>query len=279
MFCTVGQRIASFWKQCFTSTVLRSPLLGISLLVSLLLSGCVQSDVALQFDHSSQGRIVQHVQIAERLKTFSGATTEQWLDEIEERSRRLGGRVERLPEQALMVTIPFSNHSELEAKFNQFFQPLGESKAAIGAQDLPEVKSRLQASRSNFLLVERNWLRYDLDLRSLGIVSSSGNLLLSPGSLINLEFRLNTPWGARSASPPSIQPEVHQRGKELVWQLVPGQLNHLEAIFWLPSPLGIGTLLIALLVLIGTYLRYPPKLSRKTPSMTQAARSKPNALT
>jgi hypothetical protein len=247
--------------------------------VSLLLSGCVQSDVALQFDHSSQGRIVQHIQIAERLKTFSGATTEQWLDEIEERSRLLGGRVERLPEQALMVTIPFSNHSELEAKFNKFFQPLGEGMAAVAAEALPKVKSHLQASRNNFLLVERNWLQYDLDLRSLGIISSSGNLLLSPGSLIDLEFRLKTPWGARSASPHAIQPEVHQKGKELFWQLVPGQLNHLEAIFWLPSPLGIGTLIIALLVLIGTYLRYPYKISRKTPSMNQATRSKPNALT
>ncbi|MEO1187340.1 MAG: DUF3153 domain-containing protein, partial [Cyanobacteria bacterium J06636_27] len=33
-------------------------------------------------------------------------------------------------------------------------------------------------------------------------------------------------------------------------------LNHLEAVFWLPSPIGIGTLLIVLFVVLGFYLRY-----------------------
>jgi hypothetical protein len=41
-----------------------------------------------------------------------------------------------------------------------------------------------------------------------------------------------------------------------MWTLKPGQLNHLEAVFWLPSPLGIGTLVIVLLVLGGFYLKY-----------------------
>jgi hypothetical protein len=273
------QPVHWFRKHGSVSQALQLPLLVIVLLVSLVLSGCVQCDIAIQFDHASQGRIVQRVQVSERLNPSGGATTQQWLAEIERRSRHLGGRVERLPGSALMVTIPFSNQHELEARFNEFFNPLEERGSAIPVKDLPQVESRLQASRNNFLLVERNWLQYDLDLRSLGILSTSGDLILSPGSLIDLEFRLNTPWGARSASYPSIQPEVRQGGKELVWQLVPGELNHLEAVFWLPSPLGIGALVIALLVITGIYLRYPQRFYGKSPSPTQAASSKPNVLT
>ncbi len=107
------------------------------------------------------------------------------------------------------------------------------------------------------MLIERNRLRYDLDLRSLGVLSSDGNVLISPGSLISLEFRLKTPWGARSVASDKTIPQLRQEGGELIWQLVPGEVNHLEAVFWLPSPLGIGTLVIVFLVLLGTYLKYP----------------------
>ena len=67
---------------------------------------------------------------------------------------------------------------------------------------------------------------------------------------------MNTPWGARSVEKleNAIQPE--KQGQILVWKLQPGELNHLEAVFWLPSPLGIGTVVIALFVAAGIYLRY-----------------------
>ena len=40
------------------------------------------------------------------------------------------------------------------------------------------------------------------------------------------------------------------------WQLKPGELNHLDAIFWLPNPLGIGAILIILISCGGYYLKY-----------------------
>ncbi|WP_421655224.1 DUF3153 domain-containing protein [Leptothermofonsia sp. ETS-13] len=256
-------------------------LLGIILFVALLLSGCVEYDIELQFQSPSHGQIVQHIHLAERLQTLSGSTTQQWLDAIAQRSRNLGGQVERLPNQEIIVTIPFSNHTDLEAKFNQFFSSSEKDGSfATGAiADLPEISSHLELTRSNFLLVERNHLRYDLDLRSLGVLSSSGDLLLSPGDLINLEFGLTTPWGGRSLTPKSAKPEIHRSGKELVWQLVPGELNHLEAVFWLANPLGIGTLIIVLLVFLGTYLKYPQRFGQKNSSVARSPDSHPDTAT
>lgn len=239
----------------------RSRHIWLMLLASLLLSGCVRYDVGIRFDSPNRGEFTQHIQLEERLQRFSGSTAQQWLTLIEQRSQRLGGRIDRLPDHDLLVTIPFTSSGDLQTKFNQFFSPLEENSAATAAITLPPIASRFTLSTSNLLLVERNHLRYELDLRSLGVRSASGSLLLSPASLIDLEFRLQTPWGAKSILSNSINQPATVSGKRLVWQLLPGELNHLEVVFWLPSPLGIGTLAIVLLVLIGLFLKYPRSIT------------------
>jgi Protein of unknown function (DUF3153) len=238
----------------------RSGHIWIMLLASLLLSGCVRYDVGIRFDSPNRGEFTQHIQLEERLQRFSGSTAQQWLTLIEQRSQQLGGRIERLPDNDLLVTIPFTSSGDLQTKFNQFFSPLDQNRAT-NAITLPPIASNFTLATSNLLLVERNHLRYDLDLRSLGVRSSSGSLLLSPASLIDLEFRLQTPWGAKSIPTASNQPEALSSGKTLVWRLLPGELNHLEVVFWLPSPLGIGTLAIVLLVLVGRFLKYPHSMT------------------
>jgi hypothetical protein len=40
------------------------------------------------------------------------------------------------------------------------------------------------------------------------------------------------------------------------WSLVVGTVNQIEADFWVPSPIGIGAVAIALLVLLGYGIRY-----------------------
>lgn len=242
------------------------------LLLSLLLSGCVRYDVGIRFDSPNRGEFVQHIQMEERLKRLSGGTAQQWLALIKERTQRLGGRLERLPDDDLLVTIPFTSSKDLQTKFNQFFSPLeNDSPAVAAAIALPSIESHFTLATSNLLLVERNDLRYELDLRSLGVLSSSGSLLLSPASLLDLEFRLHTPWGAQNIASASVnQPQGQRSGKTLVWQLVPGELNHLEVVFWLPSPLGIGTLAIVFFVFVGRYLKYPRSL--KTPEGSTAER-------
>ena len=236
----------------------RSRHIWIMLLASLLLSGCVRYDVGVRFDSPNRGEFTQHIQLEERLQRFSGSTAQQWLTLIEQRSQQLGGRIDRLPDNDLLVTIPFTSSGDLQTKFNQFFSPLDQNSAA--AITLPPIASHFTLATSNLLLVERNHLRYELDLRSLGIQSSSGSLLLSPASFVDLEFRLQTPWGAKSIPSASNQPAGALTAKTLVWQLAPGALNQLEVVFWLPSPLGIGTLAIVLLILVGRFLKYPRSL-------------------
>jgi hypothetical protein len=234
-------------------------LLWIILLSFLFLSGCVKYDVGINYDSQTRGEIVQQIRVSDRLTTFSGSVVQDWLKSIEQRSRQLGGRVRRIGNQELAVTIPFNNGKELEAKFNEFFQATAQPKPQTDTAtsiDLPEIESHLRIQESNFLLLQRNRLVYDLDLRPLGVLSSDGNLLVSPGSLLELEFRLNTPWGARTPNAANLlQPEFKQRGHQLIWTLQAGQDNHLEAIFWVPSPLGIGTLFIIVLVAAGMFLK------------------------
>ncbi|MBW4492231.1 MAG: DUF3153 domain-containing protein [Oscillatoria princeps RMCB-10] len=234
--------------------------LGAILFASLLLSGCVEYDVGVNFESQTHGELVQHIQLGEQLTSFSGATVREWLDSIDRRARLLGGRTKRVSQQEMTVTIPFNNGAELEQKFNEFFNPpdkkKSQSAAALDSQ-LPDIKSHLSVTQNNFLLALRNRLSYELDMRSLGVLSSDGNVLVSAGSLLDLHFRLNTPWGGRSVETDGgLSPEIRQEGRQLVWTLNPGQVNHLEAIFWVPSPIGIGAVAIILLVAAGTFLKY-----------------------
>jgi hypothetical protein len=239
----------------------RLRVLWLMLLSVLLLSGCVQYDVGVNFDGQHRGAIVQHIKLGEQLTSFSNEQAQEWLKSIEQRVRQLQGKTKRLSDQEMIVTIPFSNGTELESKFNQFFNPVAKKKSSGKASesiDLPKLDSKFHLAQGNWFFVQRNKLTYDLDLRSLGVLSANGNVIVSPSSLLDLQFSLETPWGARDVNQAgnALHPEVYNDGHQLVWKLQPGQLNHLEAVFWLPSPLGVGTVAIVLLVLGGFYLKY-----------------------
>jgi hypothetical protein len=224
--------------------------IALLLVASLLLSGCVDYDLGIHVNSSSQGEIVQHLRIGDRLRSLSDSTARQWTSLIEQRTRSLGGRVERRPNQELWVTIPFGDAKDLETKFNRFFRPtdLNSAEASL-LSDLPDLRSHLTVHRSNLLLLERNRIQYDLDLRSLGV--STGTVLLSPAALVDLEFRLSAPWGARSLS----QQPVRRDRNQLVWTLTPGAENHIDAAFWMPNAIGIGAGLILALVIAGQYFK------------------------
>lgn len=246
-----------FWRQILG----RLRVLWVILLPALLLSGCVEYNVGVNFEGQHHGAIVQHIKLGEQLTSFSNEQAQEWLKSIEQRARQLDGKTQRLSEQEIKVTIPFSNGTELESKFNQFFNPGAQKKSPAKAGvplNLPTLDSKFHLNQGNWFLVQRNQLSYDLDLRSLGVLSSNGNVIVSPSSLLDLQFSLETPWGARSVNQGenAIPPAVYENGHQLVWKLQPGQMNHLEAVFWLPSPLGVGTVAIVLLVLGGFYLKY-----------------------
>lgn len=244
--------------RCLRRGLSATRLVGIVLVVSLL-SGCVRYDVGVNFDNPHRGEIVQHIKLGERLTSFSGDSAQEWLNSIERRARQLEGKVKRLSNEEIAVTIPFYNGAELESKFNEFFNPVEKNNSStVTTEELPTIDSHFKLNQNNLLLLLRNKLSYDLDLRSLSLISTNNSVLANPGSILDLEFSLNTPWGAKSIEKDSnaIHPESYENNRQLVWTLKPGQLNHVEAVFWLPSPIGIGTVLITLFVAAGIYLRY-----------------------
>ncbi|MEG3970540.1 DUF3153 domain-containing protein [Microcoleus sp. T2B6] len=227
-----------------------------------LVTGCVQYDVGVNFESQTRGEIVQHIKLGERLTSFSSETVAEWLKSVERRVRLLDGKTKRLSPTEVLVRIPFNNGSELQDKFNQFYNPVAPTTqyrvSSPLETDLPKFESHLSVKQNNLLLVLRNRLSLELDLRSLSLLSSNGSLLLSPGGLLELDFSLNTPWGAESIETVAgaLIPESSQQGKQLVWKIKPGEVNYLEAIFWIPSPVGIGALIIALFVAAGIALKY-----------------------
>lgn len=224
-------------------------------MLAIALVGCVDSDVGVRFESPNRGEIVQQIQLGERLKNTSSSSLQGWTHTLEQQAAEVGGKVQQ-SSQGLRVKIPFTSSEELAQKFNQFFAVFNQAESAQESR-LPAIESELIVQHSNFLLLQRDRLTYNVDLRSLG-VSTNGNVLVSPATLINLQFQLETPWGARSiVKPDTLRPLSLKGGKKLIWTLTPGEQNTIEIVFWMPQPLGIGAVAIALLVWVGRFFKYP----------------------
>jgi len=226
------------------------------LIVAIALTGCVKYDVGVNFQSQTYGKMVQRVEISDRLHDFSQVVAEQWLESLQQRTRKLRGKTQRISEREILVTIPFNNGADLASKFNQFFNPT-RPQGEPEEDTLPQLTSELNIAQNNFWVAIRNHLEMDVDLRSLAVLSSEGNVLVSPSSLFSLQFALTTPWDAQpiteaeNSLTPVSDPENHQ----LVWTLEAGEINHLEVIFWVPSPIGIGALIILAAVFGGMTLK------------------------
>lgn len=256
-------------------------ILIITFLTTILLSGCVRYEMGINFDSQTHGAIVQHIKVATKLKTFSGEIVEEWLDSVEDRVRELEGRTKRLSDWEIEAIIPINNARDLEEKFNKFFNPTT-SEVVVNSTNstetsLPQLNSHLDLNQNNFLLALRNRLNLEFDLRSLSFLSAnnaSGEGASEP--VLDLEFSLTTPWGFRIVEANGKAIAYLQDGKQVVWSLKSGELNSLEAIFWVPSPIGIGAIIIILFVSLGSFLKYQvlPLLGigkKKTPKQAAAS--------
>jgi hypothetical protein len=198
----------------------------------------------VQFDNPHHGQLVQHIRLASQL-----TTAPTWLDSLEKQAKRLGGRTQRLSDQELDMVIPFGNGVDLERKFNQLA-----SAIPLPSQAEPILTSQFHLTSSNLLLLQRQHLTYDLDLTSFGLNGTDATLPFDPTEVLHLEFGINAPWGVKvKVSPSRFSPPNQTQDKSVSWILQPGRVNHLEAVFWLPSPLGLGAIAIAGLVAAGLY--------------------------
>jgi hypothetical protein len=241
----------------------RLRLLWIILIAFLLLSGCVRYEVGVNFADTNHGTITQQVHLSTQITGVSRATANIWLNSLAKQAEELGGDAKQLTSRDLLLTIPFYNGKDFVTKFDSFFQTLTSLQQGERRSRQPAL-SQLQLKTNNFIFWQRNHLIYDLDLRSLSIIPDANNvttLLVDPADFLGLKFTLNTPWGAYSpvdssaSDSNSALPAIQRHGKQLIWALKPGEVNHLEAVFSVPSPIGIGLGVIVLLVGGGILLR------------------------
>jgi Protein of unknown function (DUF3153) len=236
----------------FWSLINRRLAIGVCCVFALGLSGCVKYETGVKFVGLNYGEIVEHIQLGEQLTSFSQAPVQTWLTSIEQRAKQAQGRIERLSDRELNVIIPFDNARDLVTKIDRYFNP-GSQPTDPGSK----LKSHLQIDQNNFFLLVRNHLTYDIDLSSLMVKTSDLKVAVSSADFVDLNFSLQSPWPIQISDRANNLPAIASNGgRQLNWQLQPGQINHLDAVFWLPSYLGIGTLLIIVISMAGYYFKY-----------------------
>ncbi len=239
---------------------------GTLLLLPLLLSGCLRYDLTLRFDHQSHGQISQTVDLSDRGAALAQPTLAPWLEELKVRSRPLGGQLSQSP-QTVTLTVPFGNVADLGDRFRQLFAGAAspelesvsveessptDSSTYLKLPGWEPVPFALNIDQTNWLLASRTHLTYRLDLRQF---PTSGENATDTAPWADLRFRLQVPWGLASLAPTDTPP-LAQDPTGATWQMEPGQITYIDAAFWLPNAIALGTLGITALVLAGYGLRY-----------------------
>ena len=230
------------------------------LLLSLIicLTGCVSYDVGIKFPQANQGTITQQIKLSEQLSNVSEKEGRAWLKSIEKKASTLQGKSKYLSADEILVTIPFSNGQDLVNKFNQFFLTKEKNANYLVSDDnlnLLDLSAKLSINQNNALFIERNNLKLIADLTSLGVASGDGNIIFSSGDLINLQVQLDFPFGAKLITNEFAEWEKLENNQYNI-KLQAGQINEIQAIFWLPNYIGLGTLGIILFIIFGFYVKY-----------------------
>ena len=220
--------------------------------IAIGLSGCVKYDTGVNFTSLNYGEIVEHIQLGEQLNSFNQQAVQTCVASIEQRTKQAEGKIERIGDREFKVIIPFNNVQELVSKIDRYFNPTSANKA-----ERAKFNAHMRVNQSNFLVAVRNHLIYDIDLRLLSPKPSDSQATIAAQNFVDLNFRLQSPWGVQTSDAAGniIGVKVPNQN-QVQWQLQPGELNHLDAIFWLPNPLGIGAISIILISSVGYYLKY-----------------------
>lgn len=223
-------------------------------LVPLLLTGCLQYDLDIQFDSQTHGQIVQRLQWRHAVSPTPALA--QWQMRLSERVEQLGGTLQTPTANALEVTIPFHNGADLERRFNALFADTPDPWRGLPEAD--PIRAELTLDQQNRFLAIRNHLQLTVDLRSVPDLSDSAIVPLRTATLLDGTVHITAPTTLAPALPALD-------GQQSDWSLQPGRINHIEAHFWVPSPIGWGAIAIALLVAIGYGLRYGLGIGRRQP--------------
>ena len=258
----------------------RQMLVGLVVVAIALLAGCVDLETEVRFGEANHGEVVQTLRLDESWQVWGGATAREWLDRWADRARSLGGTVRNQSDRTLTITIPFHNGRDLQSTFQAFSTPTATQPPRDAERADPSLlfdrlafPSQFQLHQQNWLVAVRNQLRYEVDLRSLAAVGGEQFALVDADRLLRWRFGLRVPvlgdpWRDRF-SPSSHQPQgdrlpQRQQGR-WVWPLEPGQQTVIEAVFWVPSWVGIGSIGIGLSCAIGWWRWRAPQAATRSP--------------
>lgn len=219
------------------------------------LTSCVKYDAGINFVSQTQGEIIETLRFSDQLISSNPVEVKNWIKSVERRTRKLSGKSQVIANKEVRVTIPFNNGQELAEKFNQFFNDQ-EEKTAKSVDLIPKFDVKLDVQQNNWGLAIRNKLSLKIDLSSLSLISNKSNFAVVPGSkILDSKFRLTTPWGSKNYGKEPDLVRKTSMGERSTWTLKPGQINTIEVVFWVPSSIGIGSVFIIILVILGIYLQ------------------------
>ncbi|MEA5463176.1 DUF3153 domain-containing protein [Leptothoe sp. PORK10 BA2] len=206
------------------------------LALALGLSGCVDYELGIQFDSQTHGVLVQTLHLDEGFVALNSEARQQWLQVFIQEAKTFSGKVTSLEDGTLQLRIDFNNGTDLVKKFNQLFAQDGLMTQVPGA---PPLLAHMDLTQKNWGVALANQLQADIDLSALGADSAIGD----GGALdrwrgLDLSFRIDS------------------FGDSHHWPLTPGQMNRIATTFWVPSPIGIGAVVITLLCGAGYGVRH-----------------------
>ena len=191
--------------------------------LAFLLGGCVQVRAELQFHGPGRLQVgfEQHAQ---------GGRPSPWQQQFAGRLRHTGFSAIGAGAEPRWVSpvLPAATALDLLAS------NLAEA-ARLAGVSLPAPKLQLQ--ERNWLVGVRQQLQLDLDLRGIDTL---------PGVDLALELQPLRPGAVQRAEPLAARPAGPAPARRLQWPLELGARNRLELRCWRWSPLGLGSLLIAL---------------------------------
>lgn len=201
------------------------------------LSSCVDYQLGIQFDSQTHGVLVQTLHLDEGFVALNNEARQQWLQVFIKEAKLFSGKVTVLEDGSLQVGVDFNNGADLVQKFNRLFAAEGLMAQVPGA---PPLLAHLELTQQNWGVALLNHLHAEIDLRALNADKAVGEGgALDRWRTLNLNFQID-----------ALATETDH------WSLQPGQINTIDTTFWIPSPIGIGALVITLLCAGGYGLRY-----------------------
>ncbi len=204
--------------------------------LTLGLGGCVDYELGIRFDSQTHGVLMQTLHLDERFVTLNSDAQQQWLQIFIQEAKAFSGQVTSLEDGTLQISIDFNNGADLTQTFNQLFAKDGLMTQVPGA---PPLLAHLDLTQKNWGIALLNQLHADIDLSGLDADSAVGDGgALDRWRTLNLSFQIGA------------------LGETNQWSLTPGQVNTIDTTFWIPSPIGIGAVVIALLCAGGYGVRH-----------------------